>query len=112
MSSRNSSLRSLVVGAFGVLLIVVMGVVGYALFTYGTVAPCGVLEQEIMARAERGSEGETEDNLLEKGAQALGMQIGEEALEARLEAYSSLECAEFMWRAKTGEYDEVREAVQ
>ena len=94
-------------------LVPVAAVVLYALFAYGTVAPCGILEQEIMARAEAVSEQRSDDeSLLEQGAQALGLALGEDALEARLENYSSLECAEFMWRAKTGEFDEVRQAIQ
>lgn len=95
------------------MLVPVAAVVFYALSAYGTVAPCGILEQEIMARAEAASEQQADDgSLLEQGAQALGLTLGEDALEARLEDYSSLECAEFMWRAKTGEFDEVRQAIQ
>lgn len=96
-----------------VVLIPVAAVVLYALSAYGTVAPCGILEQEIMARAEIVSEQQADDgNLLEQGGRALGLALGEDALEARLENYSSLECAEFMWRAKTGEFDDVRRAIQ
>lgn len=85
----------------------------YALSVYGTVAPCGILEQEIMARTEAAAERQSDEgSLLEQGAQAVGLALGEDALESRLEDYSSLECAEFMWRAKTGEFDEVREALQ
>ena len=91
----------------------VAAVVLYALFAYGTVAPCGILEQEIMARAEAVSEEQSDDgSLLEQGGRALGLALGEDALEARLENYSFLECAEFMWRAKTGEFDEIRQAIQ
>lgn len=101
--------RSWAIGV-GVVLTPIAAVLIYALITYGTVAPCGILEQEIMARAEeRQSAGE---DLLEQGARALGLALGERALEARLEDYSSLECAEFMWRAKTGEFSEVRRAVE
>lgn len=96
-----------------VVLAPVAAVLLYALFAYGTVAPCGILEQEIMARAEAASQQQADDGgLLEQGGRALGLALGEDALEARLENYSSLECAEFMWRAKTGEFDDVRQVIQ
>lgn len=97
----------------GVVLTPVLAVIIYALSVYGTVAPCGILQQEIMARAEAASEQKsTGEELLEQGAQTLGLALGEEALAARLESHSSLECAEFMWRAKTGEFREVRQAIE
>lgn len=96
-----------------VVLVPVAAVLIYALSAYGTVAPCGILEQEIMARTEAAAERQSDDGgLLEQGARAVGLALGGDALEARLEDYSSLECAEFMWRAKTGEFDEVRQVVQ
>lgn len=109
-SSLRSSLRSWILRGVGVLVAAVVVVSTYALFAYGTVAPCGILKQEIMARAEE--QRSTGEDLLEQGAQALAGALGEEALEAKLENYSSLECAEFMWRAKTGESGEVGEAFE
>lgn len=96
----------------GVLLIPIAAVLTYALISYGTVVPCGIFQQELMARTEAATEREGGQGLLQEGAEALGLQIGQEALEAKLADTSQLQCAEFMWDVKTGEYEDVRRLVR
>lgn len=104
--------KSWLVRGLGLLVAVVAVVLGYAAFAYGTVAPCGILKQEIMTRAEATAEREGGQGLLHEGAEALGLKMGEEALEAQLADYSELQCARFIWDVKRGESEEVRQLLK
>lgn len=96
----------------GILLTPIAAVLTYALIIYGTLVPCGILQQELMARTEAAAERGGKQGLLHEGAEALGLRIGEEALEAKLADTSQLQCAELMWEMKTGSYGDVRRFVR
>lgn len=104
--------KSWLVRGLGLFVAVLAVVLGYVTVAYGTVAPCGILKQEIMTRAKATAERSGGQGLLREGTEALGLRAGEEALEAQLADYSEWQCTQFMWNVKTGEYEEVRQILK